>query len=89
MNVRVDEIFPQYKVDKCFGLPQSIDRRSVDRRSVNRRSVDYHIIDDPSTDDPSTNDPSTDNPSTILLAEFYNIDPQFIDRSGTSTAIWS
>jgi hypothetical protein len=23
------------------------------------------------------------------LAEFYNIDPQFIDRSGTSTAIWS
>jgi hypothetical protein len=64
---------------KFIGLPQSIDRRSVD----------YHIIDDPSTDDPSTDDPSTDNPSTILLAEFYNIDPQFIDRSGTSTAIWS
>jgi hypothetical protein len=63
------------------GLPQCVDRRSVDRRSVDRRSVDFQFIDDPSTDDPSTDDPSTN-----LLAEFYNIDPQFIDRSGTSTA---
>jgi hypothetical protein len=53
----------------------------VDRQSVDRQSIDYQFIDDPSTDDPST-----DDPSTILLAEFYNIDPQFIDRSGTSTA---
>jgi hypothetical protein len=42
----------------------------VDRQSVDRRSIDYQFIDDPSTDDPST-----DDPSTILLAEFYNIDP--------------
>jgi hypothetical protein len=64
-----------------FGLPQCIDRRSIDRRSIDLRFIDFQYIDDPSTDDPST-----DDPSTILLAEFYNIDPHFIDRSGTSTA---
>jgi hypothetical protein len=48
--------------------------------------TDDTSTDDTSTDDTSTDDTSTDDTLTTLLAEFYNIDPQYIDYSGTSTA---
>jgi zinc finger CCHC domain-containing protein 8 len=52
--------------------------------STNDTSTDDISTDDTSTtnistDDTSTDDTSTDDISTNVLAEFYNIDPQYID----------
>jgi hypothetical protein len=66
---------------KVFGLPQYIDRRYIDPQYIDPQYIDFQYIDDTSTDDIST-----PNTSTNVLAKFYNIDPQYIDRSGTSTA---